>query len=320
MGPFDEPPHPHYTWAPLLTRPKGKGRRVILDLSFGDYSVNGATCKEFYDNSSFSLKLPSLDNLVGTLQSLGIDARVFKVDISRAFRNVPIDPADAIHLGIKWQEKFYIDKNLAFGAVHGTAIFERISNFIRFILANKGIQVWNYIDDIYACCHKDEADEAFHTLLQVINSIGLPVNPKKVFQPCEKLSILGIVVDIYQGTFSIEDEKLDQILQLCQETIIKGQITKRDLQRLLGKLLYISRCVKGARIFLNHLLSTLREQCDSPIIIPPQGFYLDILWFLRFVKQYNGVVRFRRPSVFQVVFIDATLQAVGGCVGDESLF
>ena len=69
LGPFDEPPHTHYTWAPLLTRPKGNGRRVILDLSFGDYSVNGATCKEFYDNSSFTLKLPSLDNLIGALQS-----------------------------------------------------------------------------------------------------------------------------------------------------------------------------------------------------------------------------------------------------------
>ena len=34
LGPFDEPPHPNFTWAPLLTRPKGRGRRVILDLSF----------------------------------------------------------------------------------------------------------------------------------------------------------------------------------------------------------------------------------------------------------------------------------------------
>ena len=70
--------------------------------------------------------------------------------------------------------------------------------------------------------------------------------------------------------------------------------------------------MKGARIFLNRLLSTLREQCDSPVVIPSQGFYLDILWFLCFVKQCNGVVRFRRPSVFQEVFVDATLQAVGG--------
>ena len=105
--------------------------------------------------------------------------------------------------------------------------------------------MWNYIDDIYVCCHKDKADEVLETLLQVINNIGVPVNPKKVFRPCEKLSIPGTVVDIHQGTFSIEDEKPDQILQLCQETIIKDRITKRDLQRLLGKLLYISRCVKG---------------------------------------------------------------------------
>ena len=31
-------------------------------------------------------------------------------------------------------------------------------------------------------------------------------------------------MDIHQGTFSIEDEKLDQVLQLCQETIIKDQL------------------------------------------------------------------------------------------------
>ena len=167
LGPFD-PPHPQYTWSPLLTRPKGNGGRFILDLSYGDCSVNKATCRELYDGIPFTLKLPSLDNLLCALQSLGHNARLFKVDISHAFRHVPIDPADAIHLGIKWNNKFYIDKSLAFGAVHGTAIFQRISNFIRFILAERGFQVWNYIDDIYACCHKDWADEAFHTLQQVI--------------------------------------------------------------------------------------------------------------------------------------------------------
>ena len=43
LGPFDEPPHTHFTWAPIMTRPKGQGHRVILDLLFGDFSVNKAT-------------------------------------------------------------------------------------------------------------------------------------------------------------------------------------------------------------------------------------------------------------------------------------
>ena len=181
LGPFDHPPHPCFTWSPLMTRPKGSGRRVILDLSFGDHSVNKATERTQYDHTPFHLKLPSLDTLVDTLNILGDNARLFKVDISRAFRNVRIDPADAIHLGIKWENKYYIDQSLAFGAVHGTAIFETITDFVRFLMAKAGFQIHNYIDDLYACCHVDEADRAFHALLNILQNLGLPVNPSKIF-------------------------------------------------------------------------------------------------------------------------------------------
>ena len=102
LGPFDQPSHPGFTWSPLMTRPKGMGRLVILDLSFGDFSVNKATEHTHYDHTPFLLKLPNLDGLVETLDALGDHARLFKVDISRAFRNVRIDPAGTIHLGIKW--------------------------------------------------------------------------------------------------------------------------------------------------------------------------------------------------------------------------
>ena len=37
LGPFDHPPHRNFTWSPLMTRPKGPGRRVILDLSLGTF-------------------------------------------------------------------------------------------------------------------------------------------------------------------------------------------------------------------------------------------------------------------------------------------
>ena len=47
-----------------MTRPKGSGRHVILDLSYGDYSVNKATEHAQYDDTPFQLKLPNLDGLV----------------------------------------------------------------------------------------------------------------------------------------------------------------------------------------------------------------------------------------------------------------
>ena len=168
FGPFDTEPHPAFTWAPLMTRPKGAGRRVILDLTYGDHTFNNYTDRDRYDGSTFKWTLPTLDSLIATLQRLGSETLIFKVDIACAFCHVPVDPGDAIHLDMKWRGKYYIDKFLAFGAVHGAGIFQRITNFIRYILAKQHICVFNYIDDIYACCYESVADQAFHSVTSVI--------------------------------------------------------------------------------------------------------------------------------------------------------
>ena len=115
LGPFDQIPHSVFTWSPLMTRPKGSGHRVILDLSYGEGSVNKATNRDLFDDKPFKLKLPSLDQLLPILEELGSDARLWKIDISRAFRNVRINPQDAIHLGTMWQNKYYIDKTWRLG-------------------------------------------------------------------------------------------------------------------------------------------------------------------------------------------------------------
>ena len=67
FGPFEEEPHPAFMWAPLMTRLKGAGRQVILDLTYGDHSVNNHTDRSCYDGVPFNLNLPTLDALVPTL-------------------------------------------------------------------------------------------------------------------------------------------------------------------------------------------------------------------------------------------------------------
>ena len=281
FGPFETKPHPAFTWAPLMSRPKGAGRRVILDLSYGENSVNNHTLRDVFDVTPFKLSLPSLDNFLPTLQHWGGDARLFKVDISRAFRNVPVDPGDAIHemQYMKWRGKFYIDKFLALGAVHGTAIFQRITDFIRFILAEQGIVVFNYIDDIYACCHVDQAANTFKALNDVVQEVGLPINPQKVFSPTTNLAIMGIVIDVKAGTFSIEEHKLSHIHDLCAGAFLRDFMTKHEFQ----SLLYIARCVKASGVFLNRLLMTFKAQASNNRIALNVVVYENLAWFLTFM-------------------------------------
>ena len=55
----------------------------------------------FFDEIEFSLKYPSIDLVVDKIKEIGPHARLFKVDLQRAFRNLRIDPRDYPLLGLK---------------------------------------------------------------------------------------------------------------------------------------------------------------------------------------------------------------------------
>ena len=64
-----------------------------------------------------------------------------KINIAWSFKNASIDLADTLKLDIYHNSCYYIDKSMAYGAIHGTAIFQRISDAIRNILTTEGISV-----------------------------------------------------------------------------------------------------------------------------------------------------------------------------------
>ena len=78
------------------------------------------------------------------------------------------------------------------------------------------------------------------------------------------------------------------------------------------KLLYVSRCIRGSRVFLDRMLSTLRNAGTASRIRPDEGFYWDLQWFLQFLKIINGVGAFNCPPFCHTAFLDAILQRLGG--------
>ena len=94
----------------------------------------------------FVLTYPSIDNIIEEVLKLGKGFQIFKVDISRAFHHIPIDPGDLDLLGL-YCENYFIDRSLPFGFKHGSAIFQCISDAVHFIMTSVGNKMWNYIDD-----------------------------------------------------------------------------------------------------------------------------------------------------------------------------
>ena len=100
------------------------------------------------------------------------------MDISRAFRHVPIDPADLNLLDLHWKD-YFIDGSLPFGFQHGSSIFQRISDVVRFIMSQEGHAIWNYIDDFLCVSLSSKINATFDRLQELLQELGLTVSAKK---------------------------------------------------------------------------------------------------------------------------------------------
>ena len=114
-----------------------------------------------------------------------------KIDVSRAFRNLRVDPGDFDVLGIKWQGNSYLDISIPMGIKMGSALCQRTTDVIRHVMMSRDIRTYNYIDDIICIRKRHNADAKFDTLFSLFEFLGVPVNPNKVVRPCKCFNMHG---------------------------------------------------------------------------------------------------------------------------------
>ena len=170
LGPFDQKPIPLHI-SPFMTReePDSEARRTIVDLSWPkNFSVNAGVMKGTYLGSSFVLNYPSVDDIVRKIIQLGPGSLLYKVDISRAFRQLKIDPGDLDLLGLKHQS-YFIDQSVPFGYRHGSVFFEKVTYMIRYIMRQQGFpHLYNYVEDLIYCGLPSDIHQSFETLLELL--------------------------------------------------------------------------------------------------------------------------------------------------------
>ena len=119
MGPFDQSPFGEpIKVSPLNTCEKKQStdRRVILDLSFPpEDSVNDHISNDFYMGEEIKLKFPTVDTLCDIVINKGRGCHLFKRDLKKAYKQIPICPGDYRKVGYMWKGQYYVDKVLSMG-------------------------------------------------------------------------------------------------------------------------------------------------------------------------------------------------------------
>ena len=293
-GPFSvNPLHQPLVCSPLQTVPKrgSNQRRVVMDLSYPPRSsVNCGIVASSYLNEPYKLRLPGIDRLCQFILQHGRGCLLYKKDLRRAYRQLPIDPKDYHLLGFTFKDRLYFDTRCPFGLRTSAMICQRTTSAVIYIFTQRGYTADVYLDDFYSAESPDKAFNAFHELQSLFDCLGLQASPEKDCPPATTMICLGIEVDTITFCLRVPRDCLDDLLLELQHWKARTSYRLKELQSLLGKLSFVTACVKSGRIFMSRLLNNLRTFPSSRrTAAVSQDMRLDLDWWLTFLPLFNGV-------------------------------
>ena len=107
-------------------------------------------------------------------------------------------------------------------------------------MTSRGHRITNYIDDLIGHGVKSQIHDSFNTLLALLHDLGFQISDKKLVAPTACATCLGVEVDTVNFTLAVPKAKLTEISSTCDIWGSKNTCSKRELQSLLGQLLYIT--------------------------------------------------------------------------------
>ena len=94
-----------------------------------------------------------------------------------------------------------------------------------------------YLDDFLIIgATRELCQLAYDTLLQLLLDLGFSISYHKLVAPTQRLTFLGVQLDTAACTMTLPADKLAELLELVLEFQHKQRATKKQLQRLAGKL------------------------------------------------------------------------------------
>ncbi|EDO30391.1 predicted protein [Nematostella vectensis] len=185
-----------------------------------------------------------------------------------------------------------------------------------------GILVDVYIDDFYGAAMPDVSQDEFNRMNSVFDELGLVASAAKDVLPCYCMTCLGVEIDTLDMTLTVPQFRVTELQGELNEWLTRTLYSKRDLQRLLGKLSFITSCIRPGRVYMCRLLNALRaiSSRHSKLHVDDE-LRADIHWWLYLLRHYNGVsvipsnITVANPELFAS---DACLTGCGAIVLSNS--
>jgi len=129
-GPFSAPPCADFRANSMIAVSQKEKIRIIMNLS----APEGESFNDAVDSHELQkVYMSTAKNFGYTVIDCGSKARMWKFDLSDAYKNLPAKTADLRQQGFQWLQAFFVETQQAFGARTAVAAFDRLGNLILLI-------------------------------------------------------------------------------------------------------------------------------------------------------------------------------------------
>jgi hypothetical protein len=148
----------------------------------------------------------------------------------------------------------------------------------------------------------------------------LSQGPGKTEPPAHVKVSLGLEIDSVSMTVGLCPVKLAKLRDVCQQCLASKFVTRKQLEKLLGFLMWVSRVVYAGRTFCHNLQVTMhRLRKPSHRVRMSAWLRSELLWWLNVAPSLNGKHQIlpAMPVKWAQFQTDASLTGAGGepCVG-----
>lgn len=305
-----------------VPKPNSDKLRTIHHLS---HPHHGDSINAGIDDHHAQIQYENLDKLLEFVRDNQY-ANLWKSDLKEAFRSIGIACSQARLMGFHFNNKYYMERTLAFGCRSSPQLFNAFAEMLHWLL-EKGLGSYagnskpsHYLDDFFGATNNQVDAYAPVWLFQLLASaLGFVVSKEKVFWNKTVLSILGIEIDTIQQTASISDKRRQKLIKSCNHFLTTKKATLLDMQKLAGHFQFVCRIAPHGRAFIRGLHDAVKVRYKSPYKKLRLGRIArqEIGFWRNLISSWDGLTLLQpSPLLVMHIWTDASSRALGAFAGD----
>ena len=157
---------------------------------------------------------------------------------------------------------------------------------VAYIHHSMGYFLLNFMDDFLGAEVEDKVIEAYSALIRLFENVGIERSIKKLVLPVQTIDFVGTLFDAEKMVMGVKDERRLEVMQELNKWRFKQWTTRRQLESLIGKLQFMSNCIRPRRLFVSRLLRDMRAMKRTRSYVLNVQAKKDIKWWFLFLSQF----------------------------------